>query len=232
MQEFWQEDDQRAAYRAPDDVQELSFRIDCPVLPVDHAQLLHDALLAALPWLNSEPVAGIHLIHGAESGNGWQRPEADGHAILHLSRRARMTLRLPRERLSDAMALSGRQLHLDDYPLRVGAATPRPLSDITTLFARYVEDHGQSGETGFLRWARDAIHELGIRPRKMLAGRTRRLGLAGGDLTTRSLMLAGLEVRDSIRLQQQGLGGGRLFGCGLFVPHKSIEPVGGARAER
>ena len=233
MSGFWQDEESPAVYRVPEAVQDLVFRIECRALPVDHALALHRALTGALPWLAREPGAGIHLIHGAESGNGWQRPEAGSGQLLHLSRRARMSLRLPRERLAEAGSLSGERLRIGDHELAVGRASARPLSEITTLFARYVQcplDRGD--ESGFLEWARDGLAAIGVRAPKMLAGRSHRLRLADGDVETRSLMLAGLEVSESVRVQEQGLGPGRLFGCGLFLPHKSIEPVAGARAAR
>jgi len=42
---------------------------------------------------------------------------------------------------------------------------------------------------------------------------------------TRSLMLADLTVEEAVKLQQQGLGADRKLGCGLFIPHKGINPV-------
>jgi hypothetical protein len=38
-------------------------------------------------------------------------------------------------------------------------------------------------------------------------------------------MVASLTVAESIRLQQRGLGSNRLLGCGIFIPHKGIDPV-------
>jgi hypothetical protein len=38
-------------------------------------------------------------------------------------------------------------------------------------------------------------------------------------------MVADLEAEESVALQQQGLGQGRMLGCGLFVPHKGIDTV-------
>ncbi len=46
-----------------------------------------------------------------------------------------------------------------------------------------------------------------------------------GPVHTRSLMVADLSPDQSVHLQQIGLGPGRNFGCGLFVPHKGIKPV-------
>ena len=38
-------------------------------------------------------------------------------------------------------------------------------------------------------------------------------------------MIDGIEPTESVLLQQQGLGAGRNFGCGLFLPHKGIDAV-------
>ena len=71
---YWPEDNDKVAVNVPDDIVDLAFAIDCRHLPVDHAHALSQALLRALPWLYTEDQVGIHLIHGAESGHGWQRP--------------------------------------------------------------------------------------------------------------------------------------------------------------
>ncbi len=39
-------------------------------------------------------------------------------------------------------------------------------------------------------------------------------------------MLADLTPEDSVRVQQRGVGPWRRHGCGLFLPHKGIKPVG------
>jgi len=38
-------------------------------------------------------------------------------------------------------------------------------------------------------------------------------------------MIADLEVEESLRLQQKGLGPYRYLGCGLFIPHKGIDDI-------
>jgi hypothetical protein len=48
---------------------------------------------------------------------------------------------------------------------------------------------------------------------------------AEGEWHGFSLKVHGLEVDTSLRLQQEGLGGERKRGCGVFVPHKSIVAV-------
>ena len=59
----------------------------------------------------------------------------------------------------------------------------------------------------------------------MMSGRANHLRFPDKTLTTRSLMIDGIDPIESVRLQQQGLGGGRIFGCGLFLPHKGIDAV-------
>ena len=40
-----------------------------------------------------------------------------------------------------------------------------------------------------------------------------------------SVMLHGLTPEQSLQVQALGLGQARLLGCGLFTPHKSVDPV-------
>ena len=75
MPSFWQE---TPAAKVPDPqraVIDLVFRTRGRQLPIDHAWTLRQTIIRALPWLKDEPNAGIHLIHGAQSGNGWQQPD-------------------------------------------------------------------------------------------------------------------------------------------------------------
>jgi hypothetical protein len=39
------------------------------------------------------------------------------------------------------------------------------------------------------------------------------------------LMIADLEIEESVRLQQSGLGPYRHLGCGVFIPHKDINEI-------
>ena len=202
---------------------DIRYRIRCKALPVDHAHNLRTALLAVWPWLENEPLAGIHTIHGAESGNGWMRPD-DPTAYLPLSKRTRLALRLPRHRLEDAQRLCGTTLFIGPDPMEIEKARLHPLQPLGTVFARYIaiedEDEGE-----FLQQCAGQLRTIGVDAPRMMAGR---IHLVAGDSTTlncRSLMLDGLNPEQSLGLQQRGLGPQRLLGCGLFLPHKSIAPV-------
>jgi CRISPR-associated protein Cas6 len=225
---FWEENSERKQFKVPDTIVDVVFGIDCRCLPVEHTHALSAALRAALPWLDEEQDAGIHMIHGAESGNGWMRPDSSqGDALLHLSRRTKLELRVPKERVADTRALSGATLDVGGYPLKVNAAQVRLLSNITILFSRYVVDDARQDEDSFLRASSAQLKAFGVRCGKMLCGRSHEIDLPGERLFTRSLMLAELSVQDSILMQQKGLGRGRTLGCGLFLPHKDIKAVGG-----
>ena len=224
-QEHWQEDTRDTPYAVPDDVQDLVFRITAPSVPLDHAHALSRAIREHLPWMDDEEEAGIHLIHGAESGNGWQRPQDPDTDVLHLSRRARMALRLPKHRMEHARALSGQTLDVDGHPLQLGEAKARPLSPLTTIFSRHVVARGGVGEDQFIEEVVAELRQQNITVRKLLCGREHFFRLPGEELTVRSLLLADLDVEHSVRLQQHGLGAGRKLGCGLFLPHKGVAPV-------
>ncbi len=240
---LWQDPPDEQHQAAWEDIIDLVFRLSGGTLPVDHAHALSTAVLAELPWLADEPRCGVHQIHVASSGHGWMRPDGDACEVLNLSRRTRLTLRLPRERLADAEGLSGRSLDVGGHHLQVGKAAERPLTPSSTLFARYVlcDDTRFEDEECFIDWVADTLRGMGITPTKLLCGMTSRIDVPRervgsrsrrcstscipAVVRARSLMVAALPPDASLGLQRRGLGGGRLMGCGLFVPHKGIEAV-------
>lgn len=222
---YWQDrEDKSEQYVVPDVVVDLSFKVQCKLLPLDHAYDLSRAIQAELTWFAEEPQAGIHLIHGAESGNGWIRPQ-EPDALLSLSRRTRFMLRLPKHRIDEAKQLAERRIMVGAYELVLSQPHEKPLSSQTTIFARYVVTDHLTDEEAFLEQADQLLKKQGIRARKMMSGRAHVLRMPGDNLATRSLMIGSLEKEESIQLQQQGLGAGRMLGCGLFLPHKGIDAV-------
>ncbi len=221
---YWEETKPAHDFIVPDDVVDLAFGIACRCLPVDHLHALARAVHEALPWFAAEPWAGLHPIHVADSGNGWMRPE-NPEDLLYLSGRTRLVLRLSKERVADARTLIGRTLDVGGHPLRVERATVRPLSVSTTIFSRYVVAGEEQNEQGFIEQAVTRLQAAGIRPKKLLCGKERFIRTPPEAIRTRSLMLAELELGESIALQQRGLGPLRQLGCGLFIPHKDIAAV-------
>jgi CRISPR-associated protein Cas6 len=223
---FWDETprDDLAALK---DVVDVSFRIECPCLPLDHAHALASALLDRLPWLGGDAHVGIHQIHGAESGNGWMRPQDPETGLLHLSRRARLRLRLPEAMASDAEALVGARLDIDGFALAIGEMSVMPLQPLPVVFARHIVADPQQDEADFLSQIAAELRRLGVPPNKLMSGRRHVLRVPAGQLHTRSLMVAELEPESSLRLQRTGIGSNQTLGCGLFLGHKDIAPVPG-----
>ncbi len=220
---YWQDSKDSENFVVPDDIVDMVYGIRCRSLPVDHVYALSQAIQAALPWFAAEERAGVHAIHVAESGNGWMRPD-DPNALLHLSRRTKLVLRVPKHRVDDAHRLTGQTLDIQGNPLQIEKASVRPLSDLSTLFARYIVTDG-ADENAFLRDVLKQLNDMSVRPKKMLCGIEHVILTPQRSIRTRSLMLAELTLPESIRLQQQGLGTERKLGCGLFIPHKDIKEL-------
>lgn len=223
---LWDEEKKTAEYTVPDDVVDLVYKINCKQIPTTHAFELAEALYAALPWLKDEANVGIHQIHGATSCNGWERPP-DGE-LIHLSKRSKMSLRVPKHRVDDAMQLTGEVLDIAGYSVEVGAAISKLMTPLPTIFARYVVVPEGMDENQFIDWVADELAQRDIHLHKLLCGISHELCLPGGAYETRSVMIADLDQETSVRLQEEGVGPFRHYGCGIFMPQKGIRAVGDA----
>lgn len=222
---YWEENTTGKEKEISDDILDVVFGISCKTLPVDHAYSLSTAIKQELDWIDSEPGTGVHTIHVAASGNGWMRPD-DASQLLYPSRRTKLALRVPKQRIDDAKSLIGKTLSVEGNEITVNNMSEKKLSDITTLFSRYIVSQGGQSESDFLEEMVSALNAMGIKPKKMLCGMETDIALNDAILKTRSLMIAELSVANSILLQQQGLGSHRWMGCGIFLPHKDISEIG------
>ena len=224
---YWSENnDKKDEFVIPDNIVDVVFAVQGKAVPLDNAYALSNAIEQHLPWIADEQRLGIHQIYGAESGNGWLRPENTDNEILYLSRRQKLTLRVPKERLDDIQNLTGKILNIGDFELTVGKFSVRKLSDMNIVFARHVVvDEAAQSEEEFMQACANSIKELGISIKKMMCGRERTIQLPDKKLVTRGLMIADLEKQESVKLQEAGLGTGRKLGCGLFLPQKGIDAV-------
>jgi len=222
---YWQEDEKKPDNPViPDDVVDMVYSITCRSLPVDHAHALYSAIAEHLAWIDDEEGAGVHPIHVAESGNGWLRPE-NADELLHLSRRTKLMIRVPRQRIDEAKSLVGQTLDIAGNEMSIDKVTQRLLSDLDTLFARYMVINEGLTEDAFIEQTIAQMQELGVTPRKVLPGKGHKIRTPKGELNTLSLMLADLKMDESLVLQQKGVGSHRYLGCGLFIPHKGIKEV-------
>ncbi|MGE5116149.1 MAG: type I-MYXAN CRISPR-associated protein Cas6/Cmx6, partial [Betaproteobacteria bacterium] len=121
-------------------------------------------------------------------------------------------------------SLAGRDLNVAGHRLRLGPPSRRELLPHNALYAERVLAADGADEAAFLDAVDAQLRALDIACRRVCGQR----GQADdGGLDGYSLMLYELAAADSLRLLEQGLGDGRLLGCGLFVAHRSAAAVGG-----
>lgn len=200
---------------------DLQFALWGEAVPHDYAEPLWQAVRAELPWLADDALAGLHPLYGLSPGD----------TVWYLSRRSRLTLRLPRTHLTEARSLDGRELLLGEHRVRLATASERALAHAPVIYSRFVSfglrpDGAPIGEGEFLAHCQQAFAALGMAPR-LVCGKPQRAATAAGLLSGFSLLVTGLEPEDNLRLQRLGLGCERLRGCGIFVPHKSMAAVTG-----
>lgn len=193
---------------------DVQFDLKGVEIPADHGYELFEALAALAPWLRDTAGVGVHPIHGEPTGR---------NDNLIINRRGKLLLRLPVERLADIRDLVGQHITTRAGELLIGAAKEKRLTPFATLYSPLV-DFGIMDEIGFLEAARAELEKMAIRC-GLIPGKKRKMHLPEGDVWGYSLMLHDVSPQQSLLVQEQGLGLHRAYGCGLFVPHKSIKAV-------
>jgi CRISPR-associated protein Cas6 len=223
---FWNEEEKPSEFVAPDNVVDLSFKVSCKQIKLDHAWALTEALSEIFPWFKEEPQLAVHHIYIPQSGNGWEREDNFTDEVIQLSRRTRLKIRIPKHRLDEVKQLTGMTIDIDGHSLTFGNSEEQLLSTITTIVARhvYVPDT-EDNEQAFLQNVHQQIQSMGINVRKMMCGKSRQLKTPDGVIKTRSLMIADITPEESILLQENGIGHYYSYGCGVFIPQKGITAV-------
>ncbi len=223
---FWSEEDKPQEFQAPDKVVDLSFKLNCTQIKLDHAWSLTNAINELLPWFKDESQCAVHHIYIPQSGNGWVRSDEFEDEIIQLSRRTRLKLRVPRHRIDDTRSLTGKTISVDGFELTFGPSEQQLLSTLTTLVSRHVHvPDTDNNEEAFLKVIYQQIQAMNINVRKMLCGKSHTLSTPSGPIKTRSLMIADISPEESILLQENGVGDFYNYGCGVFIPQKGITAV-------
>lgn len=206
-----------------EEIVDVAFRLPGGQLPLDHAYALCGEIFDALPWFADETAARLHLVHTAESGSGWMRPEATSDGRLHLSRRTKLKLRVPKRRAADTMSLSGRRMTIDGYPLVPGPGKILPLVPASTLLARHVVCEDGEDESSLIPRLSNALCESGVDGASLICGRAQRITTPESVIHTRSLVVSRLDHEGALHLLRNGIGPGGKLGCGVFIPYKRID---------
>ena len=208
---------------AADEVVDVAFDLPGGRLPIDHAYALFGAVGAVLPWFEDESAARLHQVHTAATGSGWMRPEEASGDELHLSRRTKLKLRVPKRRAEDSFALSGREMDIDGYSLTPGPGKVVALMPASTLLARHVVCEEGEDEAGLVPRLTRALCDFGINGATLICGRAHRISTPDTVLHTHSVVVTNLDADGAAFLLRQGIGPGGKLGCGIFIPYKRIE---------
>ncbi len=219
---MWQEKKEKKSIADQSDMVDLSFGVNCRELPYDHAYELSSELINLVPEIKNDKRNAIQTLHGPMSGNGWVR--ADGENIF-LSKRAKLYMRINKDQIESIKNIEGKKIKLFGNELNIGKCKTKKFLIVKDLFCRFVHCNEDIPEDKFLEDVQKELGSYDVHINKALCGQSKRIRFGNNSLYTRSLMIADLTKIESLRLQEEGVGTQRLFGCGIFLPHKSIDAV-------
>lgn len=199
-------------------VVDLYFHVHGKQVPVDHGYALYGAISRVLErgdenkWLHNAENIGLIPIRGHYSGS----------SKLVLNPSARFGLRVPTHVIPKVLPLAGKRLELDGDTLRVGVSTTSALIPAPVLYAHIVTTKNGEDETRFDAEVQRQLNALDIKG-KPARGPRRIVTIKDKKVVGYSLLVSELTADESISLQEQGLGGRRKMGCGVFVARKDSE---------
>lgn len=187
---------------------DMVFELEGEALPTSYPFALWDELVRCAPQLANDDLVGVIPLRTVQSGEN-----------MLLPKRAKLAIRLPQAQAEIVTGLTGRELDISGNKLRLGACQPRPIQPHSTLHAQLVI--GTDDEAGFLEETRADLEAMSIQGR-LICGRHQMLSDNSHSLNGHSLVIYDLAPEASVHLQNAGLGAGRRFGCGIFMPYKII----------
>ena len=186
-------------------------------IPADHGYALYAAVSRCLPVVHQQEGIGIHPIAGRQVGN----------RQLALQPWSRLTVRVSDEKIAAILPLAGRSLDVGGATLRVGVPEVRVLRPATALRSRLVTikiagaNAKDIDEQGFAGSARKQLSGLGVSSdARLTIGKRRTARIKRQGIVGYEALVEGLLAEESIKLQEAGVGGRRLMGCGVFVPYE------------
>jgi CRISPR-associated endonuclease/helicase Cas3 len=197
---------------------DLSFVLLGLTIPLDHGYSLFSALCREVPDLHGALKVGVHPIRGRQTAPG----------VLSLTKWSRLKIRLPAEQIAPYIAVAGKELDLDGRRVRVGIPQVDSLVAAPNLAARLVTFKHALSPDVFETDVRRQLDRMQIAGTPVIvpatnpkfAGQPLRRVLRVKDkrVVGYALRVQGLTADESMRLQDEGLGGRRRMGCGVFVP--------------
>ena len=187
---------------------EVTIDISGITLPATYPFALWDALVKHAPKLQeSSAVAIVPFRLSSNEGE------------LLLAKRTKLVIRLPQEMAAVVTVLSGKVLEIDGHRIQLGSSHLRALQPHPTLHAPLVT--GSEDEISFMQEIRDSLDAMEIGA-NLICGKRDTLKNDEHEIKGYSLVVHDLNPEESLRLQGNGLGAARCYGCGVFLPYKAI----------
>ncbi len=186
---------------------ELHFSFTGATLPSDQGYALYGAISRLIPEAHEADWLAIETIPGTARGDG----------ITQLDREASLKIRLPQDRVPLMLKLAGKRLELNGHAIRLGAPQIFLLKPSPALYARIVTIKGFTEPEPFLDAVCRKLDELGVKGEPAIGPR-RVVRIGNHTIVGFGLAIHELSDEGSIVLQEQGLGGRRRMGCGIFFP--------------
>jgi CRISPR-associated protein Cas6 len=184
---------------------DLCFSIRGKTIPVDHGFDLYSCISKVLPIFHEATDAGLKLIRGRYIGDG----------LLSIQPNSWLVLRLPSSGLSPYINLAGSSLDLRGHIIQVGVPKTKALHPAPSLYSHLVTTRNGQDQDRFLAEITRQLAEIGASAEVRVEDR-RSFTIHDKKVVGYSMQLLGLSDADSIKVQEQGLGGRRKMGCGLF----------------
>ncbi len=196
-------------------------------IPRDHGYSLYSAICHVVASVHASENIGIFSIRGASAGNG----------SLDLTAHSALRLRLPASVLPAVLPLAGKAIELDGHRIRLGVPQVAALvpaaalaSPLVVIKLAHASAESKITPDSFLASAEKQLAEKNIEGQILLqrittgprTGEPRRRIIRVRDQIHAgyAVIVQGLTAEESIHLQESGLGGRRLMGCGLFLPER------------
>src|SRR5260370_23556797 len=192
---------------------EAAFPVRAELIPTDHAYLLYAALSHCIRAFHDE-AANVRL--APLSG------KRAAERTIRIDQTTRLRVRLPADQIAVVLPLAGRTLELGAHRLTLHPPTVLPLAPVPTLVAKLVTFKHSMDPVCFLTVARRELDAKGIGGEPGIPviqegerkGEPRRqvLRIKGVRIVGYPLLVTGLTAEESLRLQEEGLGGRRQIG--------------------
>ncbi len=175
---------------------------------VDHGHGLYGALKRCVPELEKLEGFGIHTLRGLPQG---------GRLLFLPSRKKQLRLRLSPEQIPVALGLAGRPIEVLGARFVLGAPQVHLLQPAGNLWARMVTLHFENaGHESARAQLQKHLHDFSATADWEIR-RARTIRIHGKQVLGFEVLAGGLTPEESLRLQFEGIGGRRVFGCGIFV---------------